>query len=108
MRIIFLFFILANILFAIPAKDAYKYVGESVEVCGKVVEIFRHNNGHVFLNIDGRYPNQKISFVIWNKYTKNFRGLRLKNKKICVKGLIREYRGRLQIFLKNKNQLRFE
>jgi len=101
------FLVIVN-LYAISAKDAYKYIGDSVKVCGRVEEIFRHNNGHLFLNIDGKYPHQKITFVIWNKFTKNFKGIHFRNRYICAKGLIREYRGGLQIFLKTRSQLSFK
>jgi len=108
MKKLLLIFLAIKVVFAISTSQAYKYIGESVEICGKVKEVFKHSNGHVFLNIDGKYPNQKMEFLIWHKYLKNFRGIDFLNKEICVKGLVREYRGRLQIFLKNKNQLRFK
>ena len=45
----------------IEAKEAYKYVGESKIVCGKIVStkyLKRASGGPIFLNFGRDYPNQ--------------------------------------------------
>jgi len=109
MKKLIYFLLIFNFLFAsISTTEAKKHIGEYVEVCGKVDGIYHHRNGHIFLNLDGRYPNQKMSVIIWKRYVDEFKNLHFLGKNICVKGLIKEYKGIPEIFLKNRHQVRFK
>jgi len=49
-----------------------------------------------------------MSVIIWKDYVNNFKGLHFLGKSICVKGLIKIYKGIPEMFLENKSQLRFK
>ena len=109
MKKLILFFMIISLSFAsIKTTQAKNYIGQQEEVCGKVDGIYHHRNGHIFLNIDGKYPNQKMSVIIWKNYVNNFNGIHFLNKIICVKGIIKEYKNKPEMFLENKSQLRFK
>ena len=93
---------------SISTIEAKNHIGEDIEVCGIVDGIYHHRNGHIFLNLDGKYPNQKMSVIIWKDYVNNFKNIHFLNKIICVKGIIKEYKNKPEMFLEEKNQLRFK
>jgi len=86
-------------------NQAQNHIGENIEVCGKIKEIYHHKNGHIFLDLDGKYPNQKMTLIIWNDYKNNFNNINFKNKYICVKGFIKTYKDKIEMFLENKSQI---
>lgn len=66
--------------------------GEKVKICGTVVSTKLTRNGHIFLNLDRKFPNQIFSVAIWKDYTTNFSyqpHVDLMEKCICVKGKIK-------------------
>ncbi len=66
--------------------------GEKVKICGTVVSTKLTRNGHIFLNLDRKFPNQIFSVAIWKDYTTNFSyqpHIDLMEKCICVKGKIK-------------------
>ncbi|MFC0819864.1 hypothetical protein [Moraxella marmotae] len=75
-------------------------VGEIANVCGVVSEVkYNADNGNNYLNINGKFPNQEITFTVWitddlSYYT---------NKTVCTYGEIKQYKGRLSI---NVNSLK--
>jgi hypothetical protein len=90
--------------------EAAAHVGEYAQVCGVV------SSGHyaksskgrpTFLNLDGHYPDQKFTIVIWGDDRYKFKSPehRFKHQKICVRGLIESFKGKPQIILKEKEQL---
>ena len=53
---------------AIEVKEAYKYVGETKIVCGRIVStkyLKRSSGGPIFLNFGRDYPNQQMTGLIW-------------------------------------------
>jgi len=53
---------------AIDVKEAYKYVGETKIVCGRIVStkyLKRSSGGPIFLNFGRDYPNQQMTGLIW-------------------------------------------
>ena len=86
---------------AIEVKEAYKYVGETKIVCGKIVStkyLKRASGGPIFLNFGRDYPNQQMTGLIWfdksSEYFTSQPEKFLKRKNVCVKGYISEYKGR--------------
>ncbi|MEL6191430.1 MAG: DNA/RNA non-specific endonuclease [Bacteroidota bacterium] len=66
--------------------------GEKVKICGTVVSTRLTRNGHIFLNLDRKFPNQIFSVAIWKDYTTNFSyqpHIDLLEKCVCVKGKVR-------------------
>jgi hypothetical protein len=94
----------------IEANKAPFHVGETIMTCGNVLQIKRLKK-RTYLNIDGKYPNQLISIMIWNsnlyKFREKFGDLNvLQGRRICVLGEIKEYRGNLEVMVSKANFLR--
>lgn len=84
-----------------PKQEPAKFtVGKVANVCGKVSEVkYNPSQGNNYLNINGKFPNQEITFTVWiNEDLSNYTG-----KKICTYGEVQEYKGRLSI---NVNSLK--
>lgn len=111
------FFIFLTILFLLQLpslaqkiiswKDAHKYYGEYVTVEGTIVDIY--NSGKAcFLNF---HPDYKKYFTVvifrsdFYKFPDSPEDYYL-NKKVRVTGLIRKYRGKPEIILKNPENIK--
>ena len=98
---------------AIEVKEAYKYVGETKIVCGKIVStkyLKRASGGPIFLNFGRDYPNQQMTGLIWfgrfSEYFSYKPEKFLKRKNVCVKGYISEYEGRTQMEIRTEKQIK--
>ncbi len=81
---------------AISTVDAPIFMNQKATVCGKVVSTKKTKSGSVFLNLDTKFPDQIFSITIWGKEMKNFSyspEIELKGKRICVTGVIKDYKG---------------
>jgi len=94
-----------KVIKACQAKDFY---GEEVIVEGKIVDTYRSKTNTVFLNFEKPYPNQCFSGVIFSSYQDKFvedpENYYL-NKVVRVKGIIKEYKGKPEIILKDSSQI---
>ena len=102
-KLLMVVFIISSLFASFTTVEAKNHIGENIEVCGKVDGIYHHRNGHIFLNLDGKYPNQKMSVIIWKDYVNNFKHIHFLNKVICVTGIIKSYKNKPEIFLKNRS-----
>lgn len=98
---------------AIEVKEAYKYVGETKIVCGKIVStkyLKRASGGPIFLNFGRDYPNQQMTGLIWfgrfSEYFSYKPEKFLKRKNVCVKGYISEYEGKAQMEIRTEKQIK--
>ena len=112
LKLFFLFiFFIVNISFAqktIVSDSAKSFLGQEVIVKGMVTQVSISKSGTVYFNIDGRYPENKISGVIYKKDVEKFGDLKYwEGKFIGIHGKIEEYKGSLEIILKNQGQLKF-
>ena len=103
---------LTTLLFSttLATFQARAHIGEQATVCGVVYGGYyaRSSRGRpTFINLDGAYPNQKFTIVIWGDDRHKFRSpeRRYQNKKICVKGVIESYRGVPQIIVSERSQI---
>jgi len=92
-------------------NEAAAHIGERATVCGTVYGGYyaRKSRGKpTFLNLDGDYPHQQFTLVIWGKDRYKFQSpeRRLKGKRVCANGTISAYRGVPQIVLRSASQLR--
>ena len=113
MKKAFVFLLLSITVFAtsLTTTQAATHIGEKATVCGVVYGGFYAKNSRgqpTFVNLDGDYPNQKFTIVIWGENRHKFdapeRAWRGKN--ICVKGYIDSYRGVPQIVVDTLSQLK--
>ena len=98
---------------AIEVREAYKFVGETKIVCGKIVStkyLKRASGGPIFLNFGRDYPNQQMTGLIWfgrfSEYFSYKPEKFLKRKNVCVKGYISEYEGRTQMEIRTEKQIK--
>lgn len=81
---------------------------KNVTVCGTVVSTHKSDAGHIFINLDQRFPNQVFSVNIWQRNTINFSyapEVFLKNKRICVTGRVTSYNDVPTMSLENEKNL---
>ena len=112
----FLFFLTTH-LFAqsdqpIEVKEAYKYIGETKIVCGRIIStkyLKRASGGPIFLNFGRDYPNQQMTGLIWfgrfSEYFSYKPEKFLKRKNVCVKGYLSEYEGKTQMEIRTEKQI---
>ena len=99
----------------IEVKEAYKYIGETKIVCGRIVStkyLKRSSGGPIFLNFGRDYPNQQMTGVIWYGRYSNYFSYKpdkfLKRKNVCVKGNISDYEGRTQMEIRTEKQIKLK
>ena len=109
---LFVFFItgIANAQTAIKAGEISQHIGDSVTICGKVNDLryFESSkNSPTFLNIDGKFPNQVLTVVIWGETRKQFTGKieDMKGKQICITGKLILYKERPEIIIGSPEQI---
>ena len=114
------FFILSSTISAqgeqtIEVKEAYKFVGETKIVCGRIVStkyLKRSSGGPIFLNFGRDYPNQQMTGLIWfgrfSDYFSYKPEKKLKRKTVCVKGLISEHDGKTQMEIRTEKQIKLQ
>ena len=98
---------------AIDVKEAYKYVGETKIICGRIIStkyLKRASGGPIFLNFGRDYPNQQMTGLIWfgrfSKYFSYKPEKFLKRKNVCVKGYISEHEGKTQMEIRTEKQIK--
>jgi DNA/RNA endonuclease YhcR with UshA esterase domain len=91
----------------IPAENSISYLGKKVTVCDKVYSV-RYTNTITQISVGGKYPNNPITVIIFSKSYPNFKGViedMFKDKNICVKGKVEEYRGKAQIIIEKPEDI---
>jgi len=78
--------------------EAKNHIGERGTVCGKVASTHyadRTKGSPTFLSLDEPYPHQIFTILIWGSDRSKFGEPESKyaNQRICVTGLIKDYRG---------------
>lgn len=82
---------------------------ESVTVCGTIVSTHKSKAGNIFLNFDQQFPNQLFWCTIWKTNVPNYSYKPeeyLLNKKVCVKGIVKEKYGKPAMSLMNEKQIK--
>lgn len=96
----------------IQPKDASKYIGQTVTVCGKIYGgkyLDAVKNKPTFINMGAAYPNQQLTLVIWGDDRKNFSYApeeKFKNKTVCVTGKIETFKNKPQIVVDKEAQIK--
>lgn len=83
--------------------------GKKHTVCGKVVSSKKHKKGHVFINLDKKFPNQIFSVSIFESSIKNFDyepEVYLINKEVCFTAKIGNYKGTTSMMIDNGKQVK--
>ncbi|MEO6252853.1 MAG: hypothetical protein ABIO79_06090 [Ferruginibacter sp.] len=108
----FAFFIMgtANAQTTIKLDEVSQHIGDSVTVCGVVTDMRYFENSKnkpTFLNMGARYPNQKLTVVIWESVRTQFTGKveDLKGKEICITGRIILYKEKPEIVIERAGEI---
>ena len=86
------------------------YEGKKVTVVAKVQGIFVSNKTKktTFINFGKPYPNHKFVVVIFEKDLVNFKydpSIFLKNKTVCITGIVKMYKGLPEIIATKEEQI---
>jgi len=98
---------------AISWDKASRYIGRTATVRGRVAGTryaSSSNGAPTFLNLGVDYPNsRRFTVVIWGRNRSNFATpeRRYRGRVICVRGLVRAYRGLPQIHASSGSQIAF-
>ncbi len=93
---------------AIAATDVRSHIGQTVTVESVVGEVHHSASGSaVFVNMDGHYPNNAFTVVIFKDDLSKFSNLdTLKGRTVRVTGAIKLYRGMPEIVLSDPGKLK--
>jgi len=111
----FAFLIWASISIAqqeyVAPTDAHKYIGMEKTVCGTVASAtyaVRTKGRPTFLNLDQPYPRHIFTVVIWGSDRNKFQNppeSSFGGKRICVTGIIEDFRGKPEIIVRSPDQI---
>ena len=98
----------ANDLPVITDSEAAKFVGQNVEVRGSVVAVTTSRKGNTFINFGAPYPNQTFTGYLpagsasaLDPWVQSLRG-----KTIGVSGVVELYKGKPEIRVTDKSQIK--
>jgi hypothetical protein len=100
------FFSLSSNAQKITPDDAAKHIGDTVTICGKIFggKYFdRSEHKITLLNMGAAYPKSPLTIVIEEDDRKNFKTAPeefYSNKNVCIKGVVKEFKGKPQITIK--------
>ena len=97
----------------LTTTEAKSHLGERATVCGTVVSTHyavRTKGSPTFLNLDEPYPKQVFTILIWGSDRLKFGEPESKfgNKRVCVTGLIKDYKGVPEIIAEQPNQIELQ
>ncbi|HEY1465016.1 MAG TPA: hypothetical protein VGF44_16485 [Terriglobales bacterium] len=95
----------------ISAREAKNHIGQNATVCGRVESTHFASTSRgqpTFLNLDGVYPNQIFTVVIWGTDRAKFGRPeeRYRNEPICVTGEIRLYHAIPEVIVMEPAQIK--
>jgi endonuclease G len=77
-------------------KDYYLEEQPKLTVCGTVVSAHKSGKGHVFINLDKKFPETVFSATVWANDLKNFAydlTTELMLKQVCITGPVTTFKG---------------
>lgn len=108
----FLFFYVTSIVSSqtVSIDSLHLYEGKKVTVCTEVKGIYVSNKTKktTFINFGKPYPNHTFVVVIFEKDLVNFSydpSKKLKDKKICITGIVKMYKGLPEIIATKEEQI---
>jgi DNA/RNA endonuclease YhcR with UshA esterase domain len=99
---------------SITPNDAAKHIGEVQTVCGMVASskfASQSKKQPTFINLDQPYPNQIFTILIWGSDRSKFPEPPedyYMGKKVCVKGMIKAFRGKPEVIVNDPSQITIE
>lgn len=105
--IIALSFVITRAQATVESKIALREsIGKQVKFADSVFSS-RKLNGLTVFNLAGEFPKQEMTMVIFDKDSANFKNpiKEYTHKLICIKGIVSEHQGRLQIVVTSPKQI---
>lgn len=88
----------------ISSQVAKDYIGQTLQVKGKVANIFTSPKGNTFINFDEPSPKQTFTAVVMSGTSIDISNIK-ENCTLTVYGTIKEYKGKPEIILENNEQI---
>lgn len=108
-------YMISNNLIAqkILPNEASQHIGDTVTVCGKIYggKYFEGGNKITLLNMGDAYPRSPLTLVITAEDRTHFTNAPeefYSNKNICITGVVKEYKGKPQIFIHSEKEITTE
>jgi len=94
----------------VPLDSVSKYEGKIITVCSKVLDTYvsKSKESTTFLNFGNQFPNSTFTVVIFDKDLIHFKynpSEYLKDKIICITGLVKIYKGKPEIIATSSEQI---
>jgi hypothetical protein len=97
---------------AIAAKDAAKHLNEKVVICDQVYGgKFLSGSSLTLLDVGGSHPDELLTLIIKGDDRKKFKTApeeNLKGKKVCITGLLIDYKGKPEIEITDPEQIKVQ
>ena len=95
----------------ITPEQAQAHIGQSVQVCGQVARVhlaFKTRGQPTFIDFGQPYPHETFTAIIWSLDRALFDKpeKRYLNKRVCVTGPIKLYRGQPEVILHSPKQVK--
>ena len=89
-----------------PAAQATNMVGKTATIKGKVAQVTKRET-LIYLNFEKKFPDNVFTAVVFKKNFDEFPDVeKLSGKTVEVSGKVEDYKGKPQIVLNKKDQLR--
>jgi hypothetical protein len=97
----------------LTALEAKNHIGQKATVCGTVASTHyasKSKGSPTFLNLDEPYPKEVFTILIWGSDRGKFGDPEAKyaDKKLCVTGLITNYKGIPEIIAQQPGQIEIQ
>ncbi len=90
----------------VKTSEAAQHIGQAAKVTGKVESVHKADGGSIFLDMDGRHPNNPFTVFIPAKSADKFSNYTdYEGKTITVSGTIAEHDKKPQIIAKDPSQI---
>lgn len=102
-----LFLVSAGQIQALTTAEAKAHEGEVATVCGTVASehtAMRSRGKPTFINLEEPYPREVFTILVWSESREYVGVLPSVGKHVCVRGLIRNYRGVPEMTVLSKDQ----
>jgi hypothetical protein len=90
----------------LKASEAGQHIGQTAKVTGKAESVHKAGGGSIFLDMDGRHPNNAFTVFIPAKYAEKFSNYAdYEGKTVTVSGTIAEHDKKPQIIANDPAQI---
>jgi DNA/RNA endonuclease YhcR with UshA esterase domain len=88
------------------STDAAKFAGQNVTIEGVVTEVRVSQNGTAFIDMDGKYPNNQFTAVVFPQNIGNFDNVKsYEGKTVQISGPVAKYEGKAEIGVRGLGQI---